>query len=84
MDKRRGQKQNYLVGPEQKAEIIQQLAARSMTGQSMSSDVLAEVVNERTEARVSARTIRWHIQKLGLSDIKQTLPRLVETLKKTS
>jgi len=83
-DKRRGQKQNYLVGPVQKAEIIQQLAARSMTGQSMSSDVLAEVVNEQTEARVSARTIRWHIQKLGLSDIKQTLPRLVETLKKTS
>jgi hypothetical protein len=84
VDKRRGQKQEYRVGPQQKAEIIQQLAARAITGQSTSSDVLAKVVNERTEAEVSARTIRWHIQKLGLTDIKETLPQLVETLKKTS
>ena len=84
VDKRQGQKQDYLVGPELKAEIIQQLAARAITGQSMSSDVLAEVVNERTRAEVSARTVRWHIQKLGLTNIKRTLPQLVETLKKTS
>jgi len=83
VDKRQGQKQDYLVGPEQKAEIIQQLAARAITGQSTSSDVLAEVVNERTQAPVSARTVRWHIQKLGLTHIKKTLPKLVETLKKT-
>jgi len=84
VDKRQGQKQDYLVGPEQKAEIIQQLAARAMTGQSTSSDVLAKVVKERTEEEVSARTVRWHIQKLGLTHIKDTLPRLVETLKKNS
>ena len=84
VDKRQGQKQDYLVGPEQKAEIIQQLAARAITGQSTSSDVLAEVVNERTRAGVSARTVRWHIQKLGLTNIKRSLPQLVETLKKTS
>lgn len=83
VDKRQGQKQDYLVGPEQKAEIIQQLAARAITGQSTSSGVLAEVVNERTKAAVSARTVRWHIQKLGLTHIKETLPQLVETLKKT-
>ena len=84
VDKRQGQKQDYLVGPEQKAEIIQQLAARAITGQSTSSDVLAEVINERTQAGVSARTVRWHIQKLGLTHIKETLPQLVEMLKKTS
>jgi hypothetical protein len=84
VDKRQGQKQDYRVGPEQKAEIILQLVARSMAGQSTSSDVLAEVVNERTQAKVSARTIRWHVQKLGLTKINETLPQLVEALKKNS
>jgi len=84
VDKRQGQKQDYLVGPQQKAEIILQLAARAITGQSTSSDVLAEVVKERTQTGVSARAVRWHIQKLGLTHIKQILPQLVETLKKTS
>ena len=84
VDKRRGQKQDYLVGPEQKAEIIQQLAARAITGKSTSSNVLAEAINDQTDARLSARTVRWHIRKLGLANIKETLPNLVETLKKTS
>ncbi len=83
VDKRQGQKRDYRVGPEQKAEIIQQVVARAITGHSTSSDVLAEVVNERTQAGVSARTVRWHIEKLGLTLIKETLPQLVETLKKT-
>ena len=84
IDKRQGQQQDYRVGPEQKAEIIQELAARIITGQSTSSDVLAEVINERTQAGVSARTVRWHIKKLGLTRIRETLPQLVETLKKNS
>jgi transposase len=84
VDKRQGQKQDYRVGPEQKAEIIQQLAARVITGQSTSSEALAEVVNERTQGEVSARAVRGHIQKLGLTHIKKTLPQLVETLKKNS
>lgn len=84
VDKRQGQKQDYLVGPEQKAEIIQQLAARAITQKSMSSADLADAVNERLQAGVSARTVRWHIRKLGLSHIKKTLPALIEALKKTS
>lgn len=84
VDKRQGQKQDYLVSPEQKAEIVLQLAARAITGQSISSDVLAEAVHENTQVGVSARTIRWHIQKLGLTKIKKTLPQRVEALKKTS
>lgn len=84
MDKRRGQTKDYRVGPEQKAELIQHLAARAMTRRSTSSDVLAEAVNERTLSSVSARTIRWHVRKLGLTHIKETLPELVEALKKNS
>jgi len=78
VDKRQGQKRDYLVGPEQKAEIIQQLVARAITGQSTSSDVLAEALNDRLQAKFAPRTIRWHIQKLGLTHIKKTLPQLVE------
>jgi transposase len=84
VDKRQGQKKDYRVGPEQKAELIQQLAGRVMTGRSTSGDDLAEAVNERTGSSVSARTIRWHVRKLGLTNINDTLPQLVETLKKTS
>lgn len=83
VDKRQGQKQDYLVGPDQKAEIILQLAARAITGHSTSSDVLAAAVHEQTQTVVSARTVRWHIQKLGLTHIKATLPQRVEALKKT-
>lgn len=84
IDKRQGQKQDYRVGPTQKSELIQQLAARAITGQSTSSAVLAAVVRERTQVRISARTVRWHVHKLGLTRIHQTLPQLVEALKKTS
>lgn len=84
VDKRQGQQHDYRVGPEQKAEIIQQIAARAVTGQSTSSAVLAAQVNARTRAELSARTVRWHIRNLGLANIKQTLPPLVAALKKTA
>lgn len=83
LDKREGQRRDYRVGPRQKAEIIQQLAARAVTGHSTSSAVLAEQVNEQTDTTVSARTVRWHIRNLALTEIRTTLPRLVESLKKT-
>ena len=50
VDKREGQRRDYRVGPEQKAELIQQLAARAITGHDASSEVLAEQVSERTGA----------------------------------
>jgi len=84
VDKRRGQKQDYRVGPEKKAEIIRQFAARVVAGQSTSSDVLARAVSVDGEKALSSRTVRWHMEKLGLGGIGKTLPELVRTLKKTS
>lgn len=84
VDKRQGQKQDYRVGPEIKAEIIQQFVARTVTGLSTSSDVLATVISANSETPLSPRTVRWHIEKLGLGNIKESLPELVNTLKKTS
>jgi len=83
IDKREGQKQDYRLGTEQKAELIQQLVARTVTGLSTSSEVLAEQVSKKTQVVLSPRTVRWHIRQLGLSNIRKTLPQLVETLKKT-
>ena len=84
IDKRQGRKVDYLVGSEEKAEIIKQFAARSVAGFPTTSEVLSEIVNEERGTSVSPRTIRWHIKNLGLRDIKKTLPELVETLKKNS
>ncbi len=84
IDKRRGQMYDFRFGPVQKAEIIQQFAARTVTGQSISSEVLTELVNKQTYSNLSPRTVRWHINKLGLLQIKTSLPELVDTLKKKS
>lgn len=82
VDKRQGQKQDYRVGPEMKAEIIQQFAARAVTGKTTSSDELAKMLNADSKTTVSPRTVRWHMAKLGLDSIRETLPELVRTLKK--
>ncbi len=84
MDRRQGQKQDYLVGSEIKAEIIRQFAARVVTGQSAASDVLAGIIKTDSGVALSPRTVRWHMEKLGLGSIRKTLPELVHALKKTS
>ncbi len=84
VDKRKGQKQDFRVDPSVKAKLIQHFAARAVTGHSTSSHILAEIINDTKKTSISARTIRWHMNKLGLREIKKTLPKLVETLKKTT
>lgn len=82
-DKRTGQKDDYRVGLEEKAQIVQQLAARIITGHKASSKVLAKAVGEQTGTMLSPRTIRDHINKLGLNNIKKTLPEVMNALKKS-
>ncbi len=84
IDKRKGQKHDLQVNPQVKAELVQQFAARSIAGYSISSQSLTEILNNKLETTISPRTIRWHMKKLGLMDIKKTLPTLVESLKKTA
>lgn len=83
IDKRKGQKQDFLVDLSVKAELIQHFAARAVTGHSISSQALTELINDTQKTAISPRTIRWHMNKLGLMKIKKTLPDLVEALKKT-
>jgi hypothetical protein len=84
IDKRQGQKQDYLFLPEIKAELVQQFTANVITGRPTSSQVISEHINKRCNLTLSDRSIRLHMEKLGLSEIKKSLPELVETLKKTS
>ncbi len=83
IDKRQGQKHDLQVNQQVKAELVQQFAARSIAGYSVSSQSLTRILNDKLETTISPRTIRWHMKKLGLMDIKKTLPTLVESLKKT-
>jgi hypothetical protein len=67
-----------------KAELIQHFAARAVTGYSTSSQALTKIINDAKKTTISPRTVRWHMNKLGLMKIKKTLPELVKILKKTS
>jgi len=83
-DKRKGQSNDLLVDPQVKAELVQQFAARSIAGYSVSGRALADAVNASLHTAISDRAIRWHMNKLGLMEIKKSLPNLVQSLKKTA
>ncbi len=84
LDKRQGQKKDYVITPEIKAEIIQQYIVNLAGGEKRSGRVLSEKLKERCNLDLSPRTIRFHVKKLGLSGIKQRLPKLIESFKKNS
>jgi hypothetical protein len=84
LDGRQGQKQDYVFKPEIKAELILQWSANAIAGKSTASEVLAIDLMERCGLDLSQRSIRYHIQKLGLKNIDVTLPEIIERLKKNS
>jgi hypothetical protein len=55
----------------------------SVTGISTSSNAIASKLKERCSIELSDRSIRVHIAKLGLNNIRKSLPELLNTLKKT-
>lgn len=84
LDQRQGQKKDYVFKPEIKAEMIQQYVVDIITEKRASSRRLSENIKERCNLDLSSRTIRFHIDKLGLSKIRQTLPKLIGSIKKNS
>jgi len=84
IDKRKGQTQDYRFTAEIKGELIQQVAANTVTGKSTSSRIISEQINERCNLNLPDRSVRLHMQKLGLPKISKSLLTLVETLKKNS
>lgn len=84
IDKRQGQKKDYLFSPEIKAELVQQFAANVVTRKPTSSRLISEQINKRCNLNLPDRSVRLHMKKLGLPKIAKSLPALVETFKKNS
>ena len=84
LDQRQGQKKDYVFDLETKAEMIQQYIVNLVIHRNVSSQRLSEDLKKRCDLDLSSRTIRFHINKLGLSKIKKTLPELINSLKKNS
>ncbi len=82
IDKREGQQQEYRFTPAVKAELIQQFVLDIVSSGKSSGKLLANHLQQRCELILSERSIRDHINKLGLSGIKKSLPHLLSALKK--
>lgn len=84
LDKRQGQKANYRITPDVKAELVQQFAVDVIARGKTSGESIAAALQERCGIVVPARTVRHHLAQMGLSAIRDTLPQLVAAVKKTS
>ena len=84
LDKRKGQTKDYKVNPEIKGELIQQFALASINKQKTTGKALSQQLKNQCQLDVSERTIRYHIEKLGLKKIKKSLPKMYHEFKKNS
>jgi len=78
LDQRRGQQKDFVFTSEIKSELIVQFAVNAATGRSTSSPVLAKDLEQRTSHELSQRSIRSHINKLGLKGKAALLWELVD------
>ena len=84
LDQRRGQQQDYVFTPTVKGELVQQFVIDMVQDGKMSGEGLSKHLKERCQYDLSPRSILYHLRNMGLSNIKSTLPALVEKAKKNS
>lgn len=84
VDQRRGQQEDYRVDAQTKGELILQFVVAAITGKPATGEQLAKELKERYQKDLPARTIRLHLNKLGLPDLKETLPSLLADVKRGS
>jgi hypothetical protein len=82
LDQRQGQRQEYLFIPQIKAELIQQFVIEAVGQRSTSAEQLAKKLQERCQLSLSPRSILLHLSKLGLLNIRTSLPEHLAELKK--
>ncbi len=82
LDRRKGQEKDYRFTPEIKSELVQQFALNALSGQPTSGRAIAEDLQRRCEMELSERSVRLHLNKLGLVRIADSLPELLEAQKK--
>jgi transposase len=84
IDKRQGQKSDYRVTPEVKAELVQQFVVDAIAHRKVSGEAISAELKDRCQMTVPARTVRHHLARIGLPTIKNTLPQLLAAVKKSS
>ncbi len=84
LDKRVGQQEDYRVTEQMKAELVVQWSANAALGKSCSSPALNTDLQERCGIKLPERTIRYHLNKLGLKSKAKELSRLITSVKKGS
>jgi len=74
IDQRQGQKSDYKVTPEVKAEMIYQICTKVMKEVPFSSEDIWAAINEYfPERKISPRTVRYHLTQWGFPKIKKKL-----------
>jgi len=84
IDKRQGQKSEYRVTPQIKAELVQQFVVDTVAHGKASSEAISAELEKRCQITIPARTVRHHLAKIGLPVIKHSLPKLLAEVKKNS
>jgi hypothetical protein len=84
IDKRQGQKSDYRITADVKAELVQQFTIDIIAHGKTSGEAISSELQERCRITVPARTVRYHLSRMGLPKIKHSLPQLVAAVKKTS
>lgn len=84
LDKRRGQKEDYRVTPDVKAELVQQFTVDVIARGKTSGEAISVELQNRCGIALPARTVRYHLARMGLPAIRHSLPQLLEAVKKTS
>ncbi len=83
LDQRQGQKQDFRVPQEVKAEVIQQFALDVITSGRTSGRAISAELKDRCNTIIPERTVRHHMARMGLGKIKKSLPQLLSAVKKT-
>ena len=84
LDKRTGQRSDYRVTEAAKGELIAQWAVNAVTGQATSSPALSKDLQKRCSLEISARTVRHHLKKLGITEMADKVNTLARAVKKGS
>jgi hypothetical protein len=82
VDKRQGQqRRDYVIDESVRHELVLQCVANAVTGRPASSEALVRDLQQRCRLELSPRTVRHHLNKLGLTALAKTLPDVIKTVK---
>ncbi len=82
VDQRKGTQQDRKFTPTVKSELIKIFAVNNLIGKKTSGKEIGEELETIFKSTFSERSVRYHMQKLGLNNIKSSLQEKYEAKKK--